>query len=121
MHKTFVGMCYHHTKIIAYSANFLHAPPEEIRDTLLHEIAHALVGPNHGHDEVWRAMAVSIGAKGTRCAKGLPEGFESAPASYTIKCDHCGWEEGRFRLRKAMRRATCSTCHNPITITEVPK
>jgi predicted SprT family Zn-dependent metalloprotease len=39
----------------------------EVRETVLHEIAHALVGPRHGHDEVWRARAVAIGASGARC------------------------------------------------------
>lgn len=39
----------------------------EVRETLLHEIAHALVGPRHGHDEVWRARARAIGATGERC------------------------------------------------------
>ena len=36
----------------------LRAPWGDIRDTLLHEIAHAIVGPGHAHDAVWQ----------TRCA-----------------------------------------------------
>ncbi|GAA1173059.1 hypothetical protein GCM10009584_12590 [Ornithinimicrobium humiphilum] len=39
----------------------------EVRETILHEIAHALVGPRHGHDQVWRAKARAIGATGERC------------------------------------------------------
>lgn len=38
-----------------------------VRDTVLHEIAHALVGPRHGHDAVWRRRALAIGASGRRC------------------------------------------------------
>lgn len=121
MHKTFVGMCYHHTKIIAYSANFLNAPPSEITDTLLHEIAHALVGPHKGHGAEWKAMAVSIGAKGTRCAEGLPVDMQRAPANYMIGCDNCGWSRPRYRLRKELQNHICSTCGNRITITEVSK
>ena len=30
---------------------------DDVRDTILHEIAHALVGPRHGHDERWRRVA----------------------------------------------------------------
>ena len=30
---------------------------DDVRDTILHEIAHALVGPAHGHDATWLAMA----------------------------------------------------------------
>jgi len=36
--------------------------PAEIRDTILHEIAHALVGPL-GHDNAWAAKATEIGAR----------------------------------------------------------
>lgn len=35
---------------------------KDIRDTILHEIAHARVGPGHGHSPVWRAMARAVGA-----------------------------------------------------------
>lgn len=48
---------------------------DEVRNTLLHEIAHALVGPGHGHDEVWRATALAIGCDGKR-TDDLPEGAE---------------------------------------------
>ena len=40
---------------------------DEVLDTILHEIAHALVGPQHGHDAVWRAKAREIGCTGERC------------------------------------------------------
>lgn len=46
---------------------------EEVRETVLHEIAHALVGPRHGHDHVWRAQAVALGATGRRCYSGGAE------------------------------------------------
>src|SRR3954447_25950603 len=36
---------------------------EEIRDTILHEIAHALVCHGHGHDAVWKQKCVEVGAK----------------------------------------------------------
>ena len=42
---------------------------EEIRDTILHEIAHALVGPKHAHDAVWRAKYIEIGAVPKRCGR----------------------------------------------------
>ena len=43
------------------------ADDAEIEDTLLHEIAHALVGRRHHHDAVWRAKAREIGCTGQRC------------------------------------------------------
>lgn len=55
------GHCSHRQKVIGISK---HISPmnslEETRNTILHEIAHALVGPGHGHDQVWKNMAVEI-------------------------------------------------------------
>ena len=34
-----------------------------INDTLAHEISHALAGPRHGHDEVWKSWARKMGAE----------------------------------------------------------
>ena len=38
----------------------------EVRETILHEIAHARVGASHGHDAVWRAEARRIGSTAVR-------------------------------------------------------
>ena len=66
--KQFAGMCYHQTKVIRLSRFFIEGNSEkQIKDTILHEIAHALVGPFHGHNYVWRAKAKSIGCDGKRC------------------------------------------------------
>lgn len=40
-----------------------------IFDTILHEIAHALTGYEHGHDEVWQKKCVEIGAIPVACLK----------------------------------------------------
>ena len=36
--------------------------PEQVTDTILHEIAHALAGPEAGHGPAWKAIAHRIGA-----------------------------------------------------------
>ena len=46
----------------------LRATWSEIRDTLLHEIAHAIVGPGHGHDALWQTAARRIGCTEKRCS-----------------------------------------------------
>lgn len=56
--KRQAGVCRPDRKEIGLSSVLTQLHPEaEVRDTVLHEIAHALVGPTHGHDEVWRAKA----------------------------------------------------------------
>jgi predicted SprT family Zn-dependent metalloprotease len=40
---------------------------DEVRDTILHEIAHALAPRGAGHGPAWQALARSIGCNGKRC------------------------------------------------------
>jgi predicted SprT family Zn-dependent metalloprotease len=44
---------------------------DKIKDTVLHEIAHAIVGGEHGHDRVWKDCAQRIGSTGSRLATGI--------------------------------------------------
>ena len=56
------GICRHTEKQITLSVTYcLKASKSEIVDTILHEIAHAIVGPQHQHDAVWKAAAQRIG------------------------------------------------------------
>lgn len=50
-------------------------PIEEMTQTILHEIAHALT-PGHKHDYVWQRQARLLGHTGDRCAtpSAVPEG-----------------------------------------------
>lgn len=76
----------------------------EVRDTVLHEIAHALVGPQHGHDAVWRAQALRIGCSGQRCVTG-PSPRPDAPWVGTCPAGH----EVR-RYRRPTRVHACGVC-----------
>jgi len=42
-----------------------------IENTVLHEIAHAIVGNEHYHDRVWKECAQRIGCTGDRLATGI--------------------------------------------------
>jgi len=62
------GVCNFNRKTIGLSKQLtLLNGKAQVRDIILHEIAHALVGRGHGHDKVWKAMCRKIGAKPTRC------------------------------------------------------
>ena len=76
---------------------------DEVRNTILHEIAHALVGSEHGHDEVWRAKALAIGCDGKR-TDDLPEGAEGP---WQGRCS-AGHVERQHRRPTRVR--SCSTC-----------
>ena len=66
--KTRAGVCRYDRKEIGLSRPLVALyEVEQVTDTVLHEIAHALAGPRHGHDRVWRATARRIGCSGDRC------------------------------------------------------
>ncbi len=51
------------TKVIGLSAGTLLGENQYgVEQLVLHEIAHAMVGPGHDHDATWRRMCVRIGA-----------------------------------------------------------
>src|SRR4051812_25930717 len=63
-----LGQCRYRTRTIQLSlAHVRLNDAVKVRETILHEVAHALVGPGHGHDRVWRAMAVRVGTRPVRC------------------------------------------------------
>lgn len=58
-----MGVCRYTPRRIEVSRHYAAAATEaEVRDTILHEIAHALVGPGHRHGMVWKDKAIMIGA-----------------------------------------------------------
>ncbi|NBT51009.1 MAG: hypothetical protein EBT12_05555, partial [Marivivens sp.] len=65
--KTRFGQCRYTPKEISLSRPLTKANDEEqVRDTILHEIAHALT-PGEGHGNVWKKVAIKIGCDGKRC------------------------------------------------------
>jgi hypothetical protein len=42
---------------------------EEVKETIAHEIAHALC-PGHHHNSVWAAKSMELGGSGERCGRG---------------------------------------------------
>ena len=81
------GSCSYRNKVITLSINLAHNGSDaEINDTLLHEIAHALVGKQHNHDAVWKAKAREIGCSGERTHR-----MEFAPPRWRVRCENDCW------------------------------
>lgn len=58
-----LGDCSFRDRVIRIArGHALDGSDEQIRDTVLHEIAHALAGPLAGHGPLWKAAARRIGA-----------------------------------------------------------
>lgn len=103
--KRQAGVCRYATRQIGLSGPLTQLHDEaEVRDTILHEIAHALAGPQHGHDRVWRATALAIGCTGQRCSS--PEAAQ-LPTAWVGTCPR-GHTVGRHR--RPVRVASCRQC-----------
>ena len=101
------GHCDHNKSTIYVAWQYcLKADKSEVLDTILHEISHALVGPKHGHDDVWRKKALEIGCSGsvTHCVK-------FASAKYIATCPICRWRIERHRRK---RNVVCKKCRSKI-------
>jgi predicted SprT family Zn-dependent metalloprotease len=104
--KRALGLCRSAARTIALSIYLVDRNnPEEIRDTILHEIAHALVGPGHGHDAVWRRKAVEVGARPQRCGEAdMPRG------RWQARCGGCGTVFCRHRRPHQEQGWFCQDC-----------
>jgi predicted SprT family Zn-dependent metalloprotease len=101
------GCCHYMTQVISLSYEFAkRAPKEEIRDTLLHEIAHALVGKAHHHDDAWRAKALEIGSSGRRC-----HDLQFTTPRYIVTCERHCWVATAERRKRGM---ICKHCRGKI-------
>ncbi len=103
--KTRAGACHFSSRTITLSRPLTRLHSEaEVRDTILHEIAHALVGPQHGHDALWRATAQRIGSTGTRCLD---------PSTPRVQGDWrgtCARGHEVVRHRRPRRVVSCAKC-----------
>lgn len=64
VHDNALGVCYNNGEKISLQVNHvIYDDMESIKDTILHEIAHALVGNEQGHNEIWQSKAKVLGVK----------------------------------------------------------
>ena len=103
------GVCNYTAKIIGLSRSLVELNDEaRVRNTILHEIAHALT-PGHGHDRVWSRKAREIGSDGERCYKS--QLVETPSAKYQAVCNTCGHTHKRHKTTNRSRILACGFCY----------
>lgn len=99
--KKVSGLCFFYKKKITISKFLSIGSPEYlVQNTLLHEIAHALVGYGNGHNEVWRKKFIDIGGNGK--IKG-----DYKKPTFIAKCDEC---KSTFQCHRRVNRI-CKECY----------
>jgi predicted SprT family Zn-dependent metalloprotease len=99
------GYCSHRQQTISLSRNLVELNEEpRVRNTILHEIAHALCSPKDGHNRNWRSMARAIGCDASTY---YDSNAVAAPAKkYTGHCPNCSKEIKAHRRNKI----ACGNC-----------
>lgn len=103
--KTRAGLCNYTAKRISVSRHIaLRSDDDEVHQTLLHEVAHAIVGPKAGHGPEWKRVAAELGYVGGRTHDG-PVPHELAPWVGTCPNGHVA-----YRYRRPTRVTSCGKC-----------
>lgn len=108
--KASYGTCYYKKRIIALSSYFVDSMTDEaIKDTLIHEIAHALT-PGRHHDWVWRRKCIELGGNGQvrGSAKEFLKDNVTLESKYSLVCPCCGKITPIHR--KPKRIYSCGKC-----------
>jgi hypothetical protein len=113
-----LGTCKMRSKVIILSKWVIENsdnPMSTWKNTMLHEIAHAIDSQIRGtssHDWKWRSIALAIGCDGKRCSR--IEHSDDVKSKYTIKCNNCGSERIGHKKSSviAQGRRSCGKCSN---------
>lgn len=95
---------------------------DEVKDVILHEIAHAIAGFDAKHGVDWRMVARRIGANPTRTAEGVPnevtKRVNSIHAKYVAKCEKCANMVHFNRMTERWRRRSyvCAICRGSFLV-----
>lgn len=104
------GLCSHRFRRISMSRFLVPMwTREQVEQTLLHEIAHALVGGGAGHSNIWLLKARAIGYTGGRCHEN-----ETAPPRYDVVCPKCGKIGTRHRAPGKGKKMLHVSCRSAV-------
>lgn len=105
--KRRLGRCSFSERVISLSKPLAAMNDEgEVRDTILHEIAHALAGPGAGHGAEWKRVARAVGAR----PEARSATAQAVQHQWQGTCQHCGSKVHRHRLSAKAHRWACAKC-----------
>lgn len=101
-----LGACHWKKKLIVLSrSHAVKRTSEQVTDTILHEIAHALAGLGAGHGPKWKAIASRLGARPRSCAPATEGVRRKRQAAKTnVKIGDTVAFNGKNRIRTGIVR-----------------
>ena len=104
------GCCHYQTKTITLSEKLVELNNEAtVLDTILHEVAHAIVGHSEGHGTCWKAKARELGCTAERCYSS--DTVTAVNRSFIGTCPSCERKIERHR-RKNISCGRCCRAFN---------
>ena len=101
--KTKMGQCNHDRKRLLFSIHLDKHEQTEVHNVIYHEVAHALVGPGHGHGRVWKLKCKELGIPANIYCKGL-NNFDK----WKLQCPKCDKNlETYIKRPKLNKRSKC--------------
>lgn len=115
--KRAVGKCKPRKKQIDLASTYFieygdEISDEELKDVILHEIAHALDFKRRGtsdHSRRWKQVAREVGANPSRTTQ-LPRSIKKAVADWKRECPQCGWTS-YYHSKPTAGGKLCPECH----------
>jgi len=111
--KLSAGTSFLKEKTIGLSSYYMdYVTDDVLRNTMLHEIAHAIDYEQRGysnHDNHWKRIAMRIGATPSRAVTQNKEYYATLPSKYELVCSRCGYSDPAFRQPK--RNYICGRCY----------
>ncbi len=103
------GMCNYQTKKISLSKYLVELNSrDKVRDTIIHEIAHAIAGYKAGHGKDWEKCVIRMGGVPERCYS--PHTVNTPKLKYTIFCKTCGTKTQKNRQFKTSLFKSAPAC-----------
>lgn len=112
--RTTAGRAFWPEGMIELNPKLMEVAPEEVRPTLLHELAHLVAYQRAGrrritaHGPEWRQACADLGIPGENATHSLPLPGRKQRKKWRYTCPSCS--EGFDRVRKMKRSAGCYPC-----------
>jgi SNF2 family DNA or RNA helicase len=107
----FLGMCSYKDKCIILNGHHVDMHDvKDVTDTILHEIAHALVGPNQGHNYIWAKKAEELGARAVACSHLSlpPHVIDAIRSGATVEIEYETIQIPKFKVTRLQDK--CPEC-----------